>query len=59
MQVVQDYNRGKSRSKKLIEGIDPEDFKELERIHENEETHNKTIMVEKLNSEDISEISAN
>ena len=43
MQVVQDYNRGKNKSKKLIEGIDPEAFKELERIHENEEANNKTI----------------
>lgn len=60
MQVVQDYNRGKSKSKKLIEGIDPEAFKELERIQESEEANNKTMMiVEKLDSDFITENSAN
>ena len=53
MQVVQECNKGRRHSKKLIDDIGPSAMKQLEKLHENEQNQNKNmIMVEKIGLED-------
>ena len=53
MQVLQECNKGRRHSKKLIDDIDPSAMKQLENLHEIEQNQNKNmILVEKIGLED-------